>query len=366
MSFRILLLSVLLLPTFTQLSCQNRPTQSSPASASNQRPIILFTAWSDPNEGGFSLNVPEGWQVSGATTRTSDLDPHQVLRASSPDGAMQILLGDPNLIPRVGPSPLLEYGGIHEGQTIPSDAAGRLLVASYQNGEQFAESYIQDILCPRAQITSSATLQDASRKLYEQALGYGRATGAAAVEAWVGEASFSCDRQSGYVRASTVSGTSPNGAQVWAVLELSGFIVKQPADAPMAHYVLNNIVSSLHIDPQWQQRQARRSADVTGAVLHAQQQMAASIADHAREQTRNNQIDVMAGWEARNRTISGVMQRGSDARRGTTTADDPVQGSRTVSNAYQSTWTRPDGSIVQTDSTTPPDNNSDWRLMQTH
>ena len=325
----------------------------------------MFTSWSDPNEGGFRVNVPKGWQVSGGTTRTSDLDPHQVLRASSPDGGIQILLGDPGLLPRVGPSPLLEYGGIHEGQTIPSDAGGQLLVAHYQTGEQFAESYVQETLCPHAQITSSATLEEASRNLYEQAQEYGRATGAAAVEAWVGEASFSCGRQAGYVRASTVSGTSPVGAQVWAVLELSGFLVNAAADAPMAHYVLNNVVSSLQIDPQWQRRQAQKTADVTGAVLRAQQQMAASITAHAREQARNNQVDVMSSWEARNRMRDGALQRGSDARRGTTTAYDPVQGSRTVSNAYQSTWTRPDGSIMQTDSTTPPDYNSGWKLMQT-
>jgi hypothetical protein len=93
--------------------------------------------------------------------------------------------------------------------------------------------------------------------------------------------------------------------------------------------------------------------------------MAASIAEHARQEARNNQIDVMSGWEKQNKIRDGVMQRGSDARRGTMTAEDPIQGSRTVSNAYENTWTRPDGSIVQTNSSTPPDPNGGWRLMQT-
>ncbi|HKD83594.1 MAG TPA: hypothetical protein VKB58_02510 [Terriglobales bacterium] len=265
---RISLVTSLLLVTMTQLSCHNHLAPGTAQAATNQpRVVIMFTSWNDPNEGGFRVNVPRGWQVSGGTTRTSDLDPHQVLRASDPDGAIQILLGDPGLLPRIGPSPMLEYGGIHEGQTIPSDAGVQLLVASYQTGEQFVESYVQDVLCPQAQITSSNTLEEASRNLYEQAQEYGRATGAAAVEASVGEASFSCGTQAGYVRASTVSGTSPMGAQVWSVLELSGFLVNAAADAPMAHYILNSVVSSLQIDPQWQQRQAQRSSDVTGAVF---------------------------------------------------------------------------------------------------
>jgi hypothetical protein len=241
MHSRTLLMSFLLLSTLTQVCCQNPSAQSSrPGAAAGQRTVIMFTSWHDPSEGAFSLNVPEGWQVSGGTTRDSEIDPHHVLRTVSPDGGIRIFMGDSGVIPRLEPNPILEYGGVHEGQTLPADSGGQLLVARYQTGEQFAQSYILGTLCPQAQITSSGVLTDATNLLNQQALEYGRATGAAA-EAWVGEANFRCGTQSGHVRASTVIGRSPNGAGVWAVLELSGFMVADPAQSAMASYILNNI-----------------------------------------------------------------------------------------------------------------------------
>ena len=149
------------------------------------------------------------------------------------------------------------------------------------------------------------------------------------------------------------------------MLELSGFIVTNPGQALFARYILNNIVSSLQMDQQWLAHQAQLTKDVTGAVTRAQQQMASVVAQHAREEARSSQIDVMSGWEKNNKVHDAAMQHGSDARRGTTTASDPIQGDRTVSNQYNYVWTRPDGSIAGTNTTTPPDYSSGWRMMQT-
>jgi hypothetical protein len=115
------------------------------------------------------------------------------------------------------------------------------------------------------------------------------------------------------------------------------------------------MMASFKLDPQWEAAQAKALRDTTGAVTRSQQQMAATIAQRAREQARSNQVDVMSGWVNRNKRMDAVMQRGSEARRGTATVEDPVLGSRTVGNDSNYYWTRPDGSIVGTNTDTPPD-----------
>jgi hypothetical protein len=113
-------------------------------------------------------------------------------------------------------------------------------------------------------------------------------------------------------------------------------------------------------------RQAQATRDVTGAVTRAQQQMAASIAQHAREQASHDQIDVTSGWEVRNKSLDATMQRGDEARRGTATATDDYLGvSHTVPKDYSYYWTRPDGSIAGTNTDTPPDYSNGWRMMTT-
>ena len=369
LSVSVLSLSAVTFPMSAQVS-HNVPRHSPAASAhavtvSTNGAILMFAPWHDPKEGAFTLNVPQGWQVSGGTFRDSAIDPRHTLRATSPDGGIQIMMGDSKLIPREVPNRMFGYAGMREGQVTQGAWGAPLLIARYQTGMQFAENYIRTALCREPQITASGILADATRDLNQQAIAYGRSMNMPA-QANVGEVSFRCGAQAGYVRASTVIGGPPNGAQIWAVLELSGYIVNNPSQAAFARYILDNVVSSLQLSPEWEARQAAATHDVTGAVTRAQQQMSASIAQHAREEAHNNQIDVMSNWEKNNKIHDAAMQHDSESRRGVVTASDPIQGNRTVSNEYNYVWTRPDGSIAGTNTTTPPDYSSGWRMMQTH
>jgi hypothetical protein len=341
------------------------PATPTVASSKGTQAVIMFTPWRDPREGAFTLNVPQGWQVSGGIIRNSALDPRQVVRAASPDGKVQVFIGDPNLIPREVPNQMTAFAGMREGQTMKGAWGGPILLARYQTGEQFARSYVAAQLCRTPQSTNSGVLQDASRQLTASAMAYGRAQGASA-QAWVGETNFQCGAQTGYVRASTVlaAPSSGQGVAIWVIQELGGFITADPSQGTVARYILNNMTGSFQLDPQWEARQAQATRDVTGAVTRAQQQMAASIAQNARQQAQSNQIDVMSGWEKRNKVMDGIRQRDSETRLGITTVTDDVQGSHTVSNDYNYYWTRPDGSIVGTLSGNPPDYSSGWRMMQ--
>ena len=332
---------------------------------------ITFTSWRDPREGAFALTVPQGWQVSGGIVRTSAIDPHPVVRATSPDHKIQVFYGDPNLIPREVPNQLTNFAGIREGQMTKGAWGGPVLMARYESGEQFAHTYISEQLCRAPQITRSGIVQDASRQLSAAAMELGRAQGTSA-QAWVGETDFRCGAQTGYVRAATVLAGSATGQGMgmWFISELDGFMAADPSQAAIARYVMNSMVGSYKTDPQWEARQAQSTRDVTGAVTRAQDQMAATIAENGRRQAQaqaQTSQDIMSGWEARNKVMDGIAQRGSDVRRGTTTATDDYTGtSHTVSNDYNYYWTRPDGTVQGTNTYTPPDYNSGWRPMSTN
>jgi hypothetical protein len=335
------------------------------AAQSALEPGISFRPWRDPREGAFTMNVPQGWQVTGGILRTSAMDPHPLVLATSPDHRIQLFYGDANLVPREVPNRMIAMAGIREGQTTRGSWGGPILMARYQTGEQFARNYVVSQLCRAPQITSSGTLPDASRQLSAAAIAYGRTLGAPA-QAWVGETNFRCGGQAGYVRASTVlAGTATGqGVGIWVVMELTGFMA-DPSEAAVARYILNTMAGSFQLDQQWEARQAQVTRDVTGAVTRAQNQMAAAIAQNARQQAQSNQIDVMSGWEKRNKVMDGIMQRDSNTRLGIATATDDITGSHTVSNDHTYNWTRPDGTITGTNTDTPPDYSSGWRLMNT-
>src|ERR1700743_3486436 len=214
MILRTLLVSMLSLALFAQTPRNNAAPAARPVTAGAGHAILLFTPWRDPKEGAFTLNVPQGWQIGGGTVRDSSIDPRHILRATSPDGGIQILMGDNSLIPREVPNQMLVYAGMREGQVTRGAWGGPLLIARYQTGEQFAQAYIRGTLCRQAQITSFGTLADATRQLNQQAIAYGRSMGSSA-QASVGEAGFRCGSQIGYVRAPPRVGGSAHRAEDW-------------------------------------------------------------------------------------------------------------------------------------------------------
>ncbi|MGA2991433.1 MAG: hypothetical protein ABSD88_13225 [Candidatus Korobacteraceae bacterium] len=351
------------------VSCASSDTKSAAKAQSSKSAdgkgtavVIMFQPWRDPNEGAFTLNVPQGWQVSGGLVRKASVDVLNVVRATSPDGKIKIMIGDSSVMPHQVPDQMMMQMGMREGQTMPAPWGGQVLLARFQTGEQYSRYYATKI-CRNPQISHAGPLPQATRDFQREADAYGAATQFAA-RASVGEANFTCDGQVGYVRTSTLLAFPRSGPGVhsWWVYELSAFQA-DPSQQALARYVLNTMVASLKMDPRWEAKQAQMTKNVTATVTRAQQQMAATIANNARQQAKTSSFDVMKGWEQRNKIHDAAMERDTQARRGTAIAEDPITGPHTVSNQYNYMWTRPDGSIVGTNTATPPDYNSGWRQM---
>lgn len=362
------------------IGCANAQTR--PASAAQQDsaqtkvlPVVMFTTWRDPREGAFTLSVPQGWQLSGGAMRRSAVDITHVVRAGTPEGRVQIFINDADIVAHEVPNQLTAMAGLREGQMTKGAWGGPVLLARYRNGSQFAQEYIRKKICPQAEFTGGGELPNDTQQMNAQLVPYGRSTGSNAGSS-VGEVYFRCGSDFGYVTATSVYIAPLNGQGVtmWFIYQISGFAVKKSVDATFAMYVLHTMTASFRFDAQWQARSEREAQALTSSVTNMQHAMAASLAQQsasraAQERSsvvHGNNIDVMSGWEARNKIRDATQERDSEVRRGVTTTEDPVWGSRTVSNNYNHYWTRADGSIVGTTTDTPPDYNNQWRMMTTH
>ena len=340
-------------------------------------PVVMFASWRDPNEGAFTLNVPQGWQIAGGASRRSAVDIRHIIRATAPGGRIRIFVDDPDIVPRQVPDQMMMRMGMREGQTIQAAWGGPLLLQRFRSGAEYARDYTGIKVCRGPQYTGGADMPQETNEMNRQVSGFAAQAGFNA-RASVGDAYFRCGSQLGYVTATTIFAgpRMGQGAQMWFVMSMSGFTVESEADAAYAKYILHTMTASFQLDPQWEARSQRDTQAQTQAVTHMQNAMMADLkqswaaqADRERSSvvSRDKPFDVMSGWEARNKTMDKVFEKDTQVRRGVTTTEDPVWGSRTVSNDYNYYWTRPDGSIVGTTTDTAPRvDGGGWRPMTNH
>ncbi len=364
-----------LLPGAASSQGGNPPPGPQSASEARVLPVVTFVQRRDPREGAFTISVPHSWAVTGGTFRRSAVDITLAVHARTADDRVQIFVNDPDIVAREVPNQLTTMAGQREGQVVQGAWGGPVLLARFQTGQQFAQSYVAQRVCRTAEFTGGGPLQRESDDMNAQIAPCAQASGSRA-QAAVGEVYFRCGDAYGYATATTLI-TAPAqgpGVVMWFVYAVNGFTVKKAVDATFAMYVLHTMTSSFRIDPQWQTRSEGQARALTASVTRMQNTMAANLRQQAAaraEQERSrvvhgNPVDVMSGWEARNKTRDAAMRRGDEARRGVTVTEDPVWGSRTVSNNYNYYWTRPDGSIAGTTTTTPPSYSDGWRLMSTY
>jgi hypothetical protein len=338
------------------------------------RSVVMFASWRDPREGAFTLRVPQGWRVTGGASRRSAVDVIHAVRAASPDGAMQVFLNDPSLVPRQVPDAMMQrMGGLREGQTIRGAWGGPLLLERFRTGAEFARDYVRERLCGQPVFTGGGDRSRETALMNERQVQPMASVAGVRAQASIGDVYFRCGDALGYVSATTVLSAPLRGpgAVVWVVFQLGGFLAGRPADPVLGMYVLHVMSASFAVDPRWEARSRQEASALTASVARMQSAMAASLAQEAASRAAAERAsvvgdkgpDVMSGWEARQRSMDSTFERGAEIRRGVTIATDPVHGSRTVSNAYNYYWVRGDGSIVGTMTDASP--GPEWRKMST-
>lgn len=90
------------------------------------------------------MEAPRGWKVQGGLLRKGPLDPRAEVDMVSPDGRIDMRLGDWGIPPFTVPSGQMERLGFTEGKEYaPGNPPTDTIVARYRSGQDFADLYGQ-------------------------------------------------------------------------------------------------------------------------------------------------------------------------------------------------------------------------------
>jgi hypothetical protein len=274
-----------------------------------------YVLWQDPAEGAFSLSVPVGWQTTGGTVRSSQIDVHYVVRSQSPDGGAQLFMDDPRILMREVPNRGTQMIGVREGQVMPAGGGTNLMVERYRPGAEMAAEYIRKSFCPTATMMQGGGISGQTQDLNQEMQPAAQAEGKQ-IHADVGEVSFKCGEQAGYVYAITVQVWQPGGAvSIWAVYRIAGYLTS-PEDSAAAAAAMQKMLGTFQMNQQWLQAYAKECGDVAGNVIRESNAITQSTIERARQQEaaeeaanaqwkKNSDANINAN-EGTNRAINGA------------------------------------------------------------
>ena len=306
---------------------------------------LPFVPWRDPLENAFSVQVPSGWTVEGGLFRFASVDTRSALDVTSPDRQIRITFGDRNIPPFVEPDPMLAATGFREGSRYSPGYGVQFVVQRYLPGTEFARQYVA--LRPARGCANLVFTETRARPDVDGVVNgiYRRfAVAGMSVELHCGDASFTCEESgrpmAGYYFAGTLrtrAASMPGGN--WHVEHLLGYVAAREKTA-LAQRVMERIVASIAINPDWARRQQQTTMDTSRIVSETSAAMSKVSSD--------------TYW-SRQRSNDEISRRRSNATLGLEDVVDPGTGRQikveSGSNYY---WIDARGTIVGTETHTLP------------
>ena len=301
---------------------------------------IHYVSWTDPLEGAFTIQVPEGWSVEGGMIHRNALDPRTVVVLKSPDGAITLSGGDAELPGFVLPNP--QWASVFpEGSWYSPGAGIQWQVRRYTPAVPFGEQYLKlklNGVCAELTIQDRRERPDLAQVMDRQAAS---ASQMARVTNSAGEIAFTCSLngqpKQGYLLVTTQLVQS-GVLNLWYAKDLLGYLAS-PGRAKEAETVLAHVAQSVQVNPQWVARQQQTNMQVSHIASETQAQISDTI---------------MSSYWNRQAALEETQRRVENSILGTTDVVDPATGERkrieSNSNYY---WINNRGGIVgtQTDST---------------
>jgi hypothetical protein len=291
------------------------------------------------------VQVPKGWAVDGGLFRFASVDVRSALEVTAPDREIRITFGDRTIPPFVEPNQMLAMAGIREGSPYSPGYGVQFLVQRYLPGAEFARQYVA--LKPARECANLVFTENRTRPDIDNAVNgaYKRfALAGMSLELRSGDASFTCQENgrpmAGYYFAGTLrtrSASMPGGN--WHVEHLLGFVAAREK-AALAQKVMERIVASVSISPEWARRQQQTTMDTSRIVSETGAAISKSSSD---------------SYWSRQRSNDELSRRRSNATLGVEDVVDPASGRQikveSGSNYY---WIDAGGAIVGTQTHTLP------------
>jgi uncharacterized protein YbdZ (MbtH family) len=316
-----------------------------------------MSAWVDPTEHAFTVNVPAGWRITGGTHRNAPIDARNYVQAESPDGKIRVFVDDPNILPHQEPNPMYYRLGWYEGRTVQTQV-GPLMIERFETGARFAQDFTGKRMCSAPQGLSAFDLPQETRRMTSDVAGAAARAGVRALPS-AGEFVYRCGDRFGYTYAVTVIAYgAPGGPRTWAVYKLAGYLADKSA-VEVARYVMNAMRVSFTLDPGWQAQYERQIHDTTGALMEISNRLTADSIRQAQQslqqnmaqvQRRQQQFDQMSkasmdSFHRQQASQDQIRQRWSDITLGQIHGCDDLGNCQEVSNDYDYYWTK-DGKTV--------------------
>ena len=226
--------------------------------------------WPEPHERAYTMQVPEGWRISGGLTRIDVTHTRSGVEMLSPDGASTIRLGDARLPQCTVPGP---------GMASMPQAQSSMVLCPYQTGRQAGEAYLHRTLVREWGLDQLKIVSIQDRPDLNADADRGPAQFGLRVRNAFAQIQFQATR-----RGQPIQGVLLANTQMMASAQGQNFIVGQydtgvqvfagpPAANSQLAAIAGQVVASTRWNPAWWQREQRISrdlADRTLAMMHAQ------------------------------------------------------------------------------------------------
>lgn len=230
-----------------RLQASKSVPQASTAPAS---PQISWTKYVDPKQGAFSIEVPQGWQVSGAMEQPQTVDTRPWVKAVSPDNSIAVFLGDPTIPSYTLPTAQLSSLGFPPGSRYSPGYGFNTIVAYYTPAQKYIPNYGKRVLRKLSMTNIQLEGVNSHPKLAREWNGYynTRQYSAASCQ-------FSC-MYNGKPAIGFFIGSTRNEQVLWYVTTL-GAVMSLRGQENLAMQVYLHMYKTFQMSPRWQQSQLR-------------------------------------------------------------------------------------------------------------
>jgi len=296
-------------------------------------------------EHGFALDVPKGWTAKAGMLRLGYSDVRLIVDLKSPDGKVNVRLGDASIPPYALPNQFHR-----EGEFVDLGAQAQLTVANYHTGQQYAEKYSQS----RFKESCKNLTPDAHAPSISISIPDNLPPDAAAKSSTVGEVTYRCDSGAGAMTAFVYAKTNLDEG-LWTVRILVSYLAP-PEQVSLATDVLQHCARSFRLNPQWVERQKQMDAYAldyqrqrqAGRVRQIQMQVAQF------EQSMKAMQQQVASFERGQQRSAAQSEEWGNILTGITPTVDPLGNRQDVWTGTKSRYFKNgQGTIVNSD-TVPP------------
>jgi len=314
---------------------------------------VSVSSWSqfqDPFEKAFTLEVPQGWTVKGGLFRLGYSDERPMVDLLSPDGAIEIRVGDVAIPTYTAPTPNHPEGSVYD-----LGAQAQMIVARYRTGPEYAVLYSHARFGSQCHNPQTDTADAGFTVPDYLPVGTGPSS--------AGQIAYRCDTTAGARVVFAYTKTAQTGA-LWQVPTILSFVAP-PEKAAAARDIALHCVQSFRLSPAWLQYQ--QQMDAAGMQYQQMRQQARRAQISAQVQQFEAQMQAMRdqvkAFEAHQAAEAAQQQSFINVLRGVTPTVDPLTGQyREVwTGQYQNYWVNGLGQVVNS----PNAPGAGWHQLQT-